>query len=342
MCLYPRILKNKKYTVTIKNKGNIPDMKDERTKYIAVGCNRCIECTKRRANNWKVRLYEEIQQNKNGKFVTLTFNNESLKKFEEEFKNTPRESIDNEIATRAVRLFLERYRKQYKVSLRHWLITELGHKNTERLHIHGIIFIDDPKEIEKYWQYGWTYIGEYVNEKTINYISKYVTKQDEKHKWFSGKILASSGIGNNYTNKPQSKNNKFNGNETKEIYITRQGKKTALPMYYRNKLYSEEERELLWINKLNENIRYVCGEKIDVSTKEGEILFEKCQKIYQRKNTELGYGKITWDQYKYKKDLKKLNKKIVKPINITKITQEKEIGNSAKYNNSLNNWNGDF
>ena len=35
---------------------------------------------------------------------------------------------------------------------------------------------------------------------------------------------------------------KENG-QTKETYISSQGFKMALPMYYRNKIYTEEERE---------------------------------------------------------------------------------------------------
>ena len=38
-----------------------------------------------------------------------------------------------------------------------------------------------------------------------------------------------------------------------------------MPIYYRNKIYSEEEREKLWIQKLNSNTRYILGEKIDIS-----------------------------------------------------------------------------
>ena len=43
---------------------------------------------------------------------------------------------------------------------------------------------------------------------------------------------------------------KENG-QTKETYINSQGFKMALPVYYRNKIYTEEEREKLWIEKLD-------------------------------------------------------------------------------------------
>lgn len=328
-------MKNKKYTKTKKNNGIVPMIKDKRTEYISVGCGKCIECTKKRASNWKIRLYEEIQTHTNGKFVTLTFSNEKLAEITEKAKsNEP-----NDIATYAVRHFLERYRKKHKKSLRHWLITELGHKNTERLHLHGIIFIDKSEEIEKHWQNGWVYIGKYVNEETISYISKYVTKRDEKHPNFTGKILSSSGIGSNYINKINSKSNTFNGKETNETYINISGRKTGLPLYYRNKLYTEEEREYLWMNKLDEKTRWVCGEKIKIDTPEGIKRYEKCREYYRKRNKEQGYGSINWNASDYKNKMEMLNNISEKPKIIIKIepTKTEEFSNSAEYRNSLNN-----
>jgi hypothetical protein len=36
-----------------------------------------------------------------------------------------------------------------------------------------------------------------------------------------------------------------------------------MPIYWRNQLYSEEEREQLWIAKLDEGIRFIGGEKMN-------------------------------------------------------------------------------
>ena len=46
---------------------------------------------------------------------------------------------DNDIATKAIRLCLERVRKQTGKSVKHWFITELGHEKTERLHLHVLV-----------------------------------------------------------------------------------------------------------------------------------------------------------------------------------------------------------
>ena len=147
MCLYPKLVLNPKYKANKKNGGNAPPLLDERVKYVAVGCGNCIECRRQKAHEWQTRLAEEIRTSKNGIFVTLTFSEESLEKLTKEIKES-NESIENSVATLAVRRFLERFRKENKRSARHWLITELGHNKTERVHLLGLIF-ESAEQIQK-------------------------------------------------------------------------------------------------------------------------------------------------------------------------------------------------
>jgi len=171
MCLYPKLILNRKYLPNKKNGGNPPQIIDERTKYVPIGCGKCIECKKQRANGWRIRLQEEIRQKQDGKFITLTFSNESLTELEQDIENPLKGyELDNQIIKLAVRRFLERWRKETGKSVRHWLVSELGQIRTERVHIHGIIWTSDIKAISDIWQYGNVWIGDYVNEKTINYI----------------------------------------------------------------------------------------------------------------------------------------------------------------------------
>lgn len=301
MCLYPRIIINRKYTKTKKNKGNIPLINDIRTKYVTIGCNKCIECIKKKSRDWKIRLFEEVRTNNNFSFVTLTFNNESL----EIYKNLSQTKDPNEIATIAIRRFLERWRKKTKKSVKHFLITELGHTGTERIHLHGLINSKDKELIKTTWGNGYVYIGDYVNEKTINYITKYITKIDTQHKDFTPKILCSKGIGESYTKRPNSLKNTFNNSETNEMYINRSGLRLPIPIYYRNKIYTEEEREFLWIDKLNKQKRFILGKEIDIS-KNDDIYFKALEHA-RNTNISLGYGKIEWKHETYLKKLKLLH-----------------------------------
>ena len=77
---------------------------------------------------------------------------------------------------------------------------EIRKNDTERIHIHGILWgVGLESLIRETWKYGFIFIGQYVTEKTINYITKYMYKKDEKHPTFTGKVLCSAGIGSQYT-----------------------------------------------------------------------------------------------------------------------------------------------
>jgi hypothetical protein len=304
MCLYPKLIDNPKYKKTKKNGGNPPPIRDARTCYVPVGCGRCIECRKKKQRDWQVRLLEDIKTNTNGKFITLTFSDESIYELSKVIKiENKGYAFDNAIATLAVRRYLERHRKEYKHSLRHWFITELGHVNQQNIHIHGIAWYDNEEQFltsDTIWQYGkvlkgtakyWTpkiiTYENYVNENTIGYITKYLTKQDKDHKEYNPIILTSAGIGKQYTTRTNAQTNAYNNKETKDYYTTKTGHKMSLPIYYRNKLYTEEQREQLWLNKLDEEKRYVLGQQIDISN--GLIEYNNAITEARMKNIRLGY-----------------------------------------------------
>lgn len=288
MCLYTKMVKNPKYKPNKKNGGKAPICTDERVLYIPVGCGNCIECRKKKQREWKVRMMEEIKHDHTGKFVTLTFNEESIKKLE--IESGTKEA--NAVATKAVRWFLERWRKKYKKSVKHWLITELGHNNTERLHIHGIIFTEKTKEeIEERWQYGKIDVGYSMGERCVNYVMKYVTKVDKDHEGFVGKILTSKGIGSGYIGGWDAGQRKFKKGKTDETYRLKSGNKIALPTYYRNKIYSEEEREKLWIEKIEKGEMYVGGKKINILKKGGEEELKKATMYLREISGNMGYGR---------------------------------------------------
>jgi hypothetical protein len=312
MCLYPKLINNRKYQSNKKNGGIIPAVTDKRVLVVPVGCGKCMECRKQKSREWQVRLHEEIKHDKKGKFVTLTFSNESIAELTKDIKGLNGYNLDNEIAKKAVRRFLERWRKKYKKSVKHWLVTELGGNGTENIHLHGIIWTNESdEEINRIWKYGYTWIGNnknggYVNEKTINYIVKYVNKVDEKHKEYNSKILTSAGIGKDYMNRLDSTKNKYKGKDTKETYTTKQGMKIALPIYYRNKLYNDDEKEKLWLQKLDEEVRWVNGEKVDISN--GEEEYYKLLEWHRKKNRRLGYGNDSknWEQKRYENSRRNL------------------------------------
>lgn len=351
MCLYSTLIKNKRYTANGKNGGVIPAVVDKRTLYTPVGCGHCMECRRQKANEWRVRLLEDIKEHTNGKFVTLTFSTESLKKLvgyirdhaDDPFEIPEGYALDNAICTVAMRLFLERWRKKYKKSLRHWIVSELGHQNTEHVHLHGIVWTDQElASLDKIWQYGFVWKGHlkgyhkgqpilenYVNAKTVNYITKYVTKIDLIHQKYKPVTLCSDGIGRNYVEEyshteywtQRDKNGKwslrsykryrkkyvgaykgnyYNGEDTNQTYRTSTGHKMGLPTYWRNKIYTDEEKEKLWIQQLDKGERFVLGKKVDI--RNSEWPYYHAVKEAQKWNRELGYGgneKKDWNRLTY-------------------------------------------
>ena len=308
MCLYPKLVLNPKYLANKKNGGYPPKMRDSRLKYVAVGCGQCMECRKQKANEWKVRLTEELKVQKEAVFVTLTFAPEELQKLIEENKVG---SECNAVAGLAVRRFLERYRKRYKKSIRHWLITELGQDNSERIHLHGILFKEiSNEELSELWHYGHADRGYKVDGSTISYIVKYVTKIDEKHKTFKPQMFVSAGIGKNFINSVNAENCRFDGKNTFEAYKMPNGTLKGLPIYYRNKLYTEEQREQLWLNRMDKQEIWINGLATSIKTKEGVELLEKRRQTAQELNKRLGFGDDSkeWKREEYNVTLRMLNK----------------------------------
>jgi len=334
MCLYPKLIKNRKYVANKKNGGNIPPVHDERVLYVPVGCGNCMECRKKKAREWQTRLLEDVKHNTTGKFVTLTFSDEWIAKLADDVnnwmmiegkrvkkkRNLTGYDLDNEIATRAMRLFNERWRKKHKKAIRHWMVTELGHNGTQNIHMHGIMWVDMDrqkayKDIEEIWKYGHIWPrsekereSTFVNEKTVAYTCKYLHKMEEVHKTYKPIILTSAGIGERYMHTSNTRLNKYVKGETKEYYRTTTGHKVGLPIYWRNKLYTEDEREKLWLEKLDKGVRWVCGEKIkEEDTQE----YNKTVEWYRNINTKLGYGndEKSWEREQYERERRELMNK---------------------------------
>ena len=54
MCLYSKLIKNRKYLSNKKNGGNIPTVPDDRVTYVPIKCGKCIECVKAKKENGRL------------------------------------------------------------------------------------------------------------------------------------------------------------------------------------------------------------------------------------------------------------------------------------------------
>lgn len=277
---------NPHYLPNEKNGGVVPTMADTRHLHIMVGCGWCKECRRAIANNWRIRMLEEYKENNQAEFVNLSFSKDSIIKLEQEihekkYKGIKGDELDvNILAAYAIRMFTERWRKKYKKAPRHWFVTELGHKNSERIHLHGIMWniSNKPKEefmqdiIDK-WMYGNVTLGAYVDERTMNYITKYITKVDEYHTGYKQKTFVSKGIGKGYIER-MSIWHQWREDKTNIHYLMNNGRKYALPKYYKNKLWTEEQRQQLWTYMLDKEQVWVDGVQYD-KTQQDDMQYRK-------------------------------------------------------------------
>lgn len=359
MCLYPRLIKNPKYLPNKKNGGYVPVPSDSRALWVPIGCGECIECKQKKSREWRARLTEEFKVNKTCSFVTLTFNEKKLEKYrylaQEELQDCNKSycdiyETDNTAAKIAVRHMLERYRKKTGKSIKHWLITERGHKNTRRIHIHGILWTtfeqegrgkNGERDLNELWKNGWCFNGDYVGNRTITYISKYITKHDTENEGFHGKIMTSPGIGAGYIKSRSAKRNTYQGKNTCSTYQLPNGKEIDLCTYYRNKIYTEKEREKLWMYLLDKNERWVLGVKTDISL--GEERYENLVNIGRAVSKNAGYQKPEWANKEYQKKyiqdriLLSQNKSVILQINFktNKDGKEETNWNSGSENENV-------
>jgi hypothetical protein len=172
----------------------------------------------------------------------------------------------------------------------------------KRLHLHGIFWgCGIESIIREKWQNGFIFVGNYVSQRTINYITKYMLKTDLDHPMFKGKVLCSAGIGSGYEKSINAKNNKFKGEETNETYRLPNGAKTNLPIYYRNKIYSEEEREALFLSKVEKGIVWICGEKCFI---DDAITYNNLLLYHQGRASRLYHDNPQiWEAAKYERKL---------------------------------------
>ena len=75
-----------------------------------------------------------------------------------------------------------------------------------------------------------------------------------------------------------------------------------MPRYYRDKIYSEEEKELLWLQKLDKGDTWVMGEKCKIDSEEYKNLLS-----YYREQTKQIHGDniALWKEKQYWRRLEK-------------------------------------
>lgn len=260
MCISPLTLKNEYRTISGETTRVVP-------------CGRCHICYRRRANGWTFRLYEELKQSQTAFFLTLTYDEKTVPITKNGKMTVVKKDLQN---------YIKRLRKEhpkvpyikkngktgYKSNIKYYAVGEYGSQFI-RPHYHIIMLNVDPDYVKKgslltHWTYvensircpiGIVDIGT-VTMPSIRYVTSYIMSghwvpddivnietgeiyQDDRNPHFA---IMSKGIGINHLT-PQMVQYYVNG----LIGYARfpDGKICSLPRYFKEKVFSPQERREL-------------------------------------------------------------------------------------------------
>jgi len=229
-------------------------------------CGSCPACRSRRASAWSFRLMQEEKYAHSAYFLTLTYNEKSLIR-------TPNGFLD--ISRRDLQLFFKRLRKMQtskrfcrkkavpyiEQPLKYFAVGEYGGR-FKRPHYHVIMFNASAELVELAWRKGHVHYG-YVAGASVGYTMKYITKptkipihrNDDRTPEFS---LMSKGLGECYLSANMIYyHKKGNGSLHSERckVVTADGSIIAMPRYYRDRLFSKDERKAISYFVKQDNLR---------------------------------------------------------------------------------------
>ena len=244
-------------------------------KWLLLPCGKCAPCLKRRVSGWSYRLSKHEKEAQASFFVTLTYDTQYVPITNNGFMSLCKTDLQK---------FFKRLRKLHPKdsNIKYYAVGEYGGK-TNRPHYHIILFNADIKLVEKAWKFGYIHNGQ-VSEASIGYTLKYVSKagkipmhqNDDRQKEFA---LMSKRIGTNYLTPNMVQWHKADLNNRMYCNLP-DGKKIAMPRYYKDKIYTDQERKQIGehiqqklIQKNDENHKkYGCDcERYLVSVKQNVI-----------------------------------------------------------------------
>lgn len=258
--------------ITIVKRG-VPVVREGKTyvyhKDLMVPCSKCAACLHRRVNDWVFRLIQEQKNSISSYFITLTYDPDNVPRSENNFKTLYKKDLQD---------FFKRLRyfNGDQSKIKYYACGEYGSLNS-RPHYHAIVFnILDTSYIEKAWGMGITSVDT-VTKKSIAYCCKYLDKynfnvkhaRDDRAKEFS---IMSRELGLCYLTPAMIK---YYYDDLTRVHVHINGKKQAMPRYYRKKLnftddqLFEQTQHIQSVlvderNNLDKRIKKLYGDRIHI------------------------------------------------------------------------------
>lgn len=288
--------------------------------HIHVPCGKCARCLQRKKMEWSFRMMDELVQSKTAYFITITYNPESVP-YNKYGKKTLIETRDQDLNIwllqkgrkritkkfkqecydRSIQGFFKRLRQNHNrtkdtyESVKNNLSTNdkikffaAGEYGEERgrPHYHAIIFNTSEKAIMKSWTLGDVQVKK-AAEANINYVMKYLDKKhgQEKVKMKTPEFhTMSEGIGISYINKHK----EWHKQNLDVLYVaTPKGIRIPMPKYYREKIFTEKERQeqVIIVTDILEEIRQdeISKKGMNKYAKEKNTLRNESERRFKKK-----------------------------------------------------------
>lgn len=208
----------------------------------AVPCGKCPECQKRIVSGWSFRLMQEYKRSTSGYFITLTFDTNHVPITRAGYMSLNKKILQD---------FFKRLRKSHEdgsgESIKYYAVGEYG-GSTNRPHYHIILFNAKIEKVSPAWGLGNVHYGS-INEASVGYTLKYINKKskipchrnDDRIPQFA---LMSKKLGDNYLS--ETNVNWHHADLHNRMHCTLQdGKKIAMPRYYKDKIYHPTQRKAI-------------------------------------------------------------------------------------------------
>lgn len=290
-------------------------------------CGRCPACLARRASGWSFRLMQEDKRSVSSYFITLTYDTDSVPITKNGFMELSMDDVQK-FYKRLRKQHASVYEhsdtdaSMFRPAIKYYTVGEYGGR-FKRPHYHAILFNADlelmfeKKDIMvleytdydgkahvlcKQWMrdgkpIGFVSIGK-VTGASIGYTLKYMCKMrwkpmhknDDRTREFS---VMSKGLGDNYITPATIKWHSKKIDERMYLQIE-QGKKIAMPRYYKQKIYTDHQKQVIqfWMEKKNriKEKQLLQGGKIELAKDAKARVDQEYQKMYKR--AENGRNKV--------------------------------------------------
>lgn len=227
--------------------------------FLDTPCGKCMACLSNKRSEWQTRLEVELKHATNAWFITLTYDDKNLPFVTKDgiitigLENTIH-SFDEMYPTLLesdVQKFFKRLRKKQaqftKEQIRYFYVGEYGGQTT-RPHYHLLLFNlnNDERVVHlqtlQAWKKGFVYVGK-VEPASIAYCTNYIINPEIDVplgvKPPYARQSRRPAIGHQYINEYKN----YHRNDTdNHVYTSPTGVKRNLPRYYKEKIFSKQER----------------------------------------------------------------------------------------------------